>query len=293
MNVEIKMNQVNVKYKNTHALQDVTLTLPYGKIYGLLGRNGAGKTTMLRLLSSYQRPTSGEVKLGGQHVFENAEMMPLVSLVFEENYAEETERVKGMLEAAERYRPNFDREYADYLVETFKLPLNKRMKDLSKGQQAAVNVTIGLANRTPITLFDEAYNGMDAPTRETFLKELLEDHARHPRTILFSTHHVSEVDYLFEEVIILHEGRVLLHESVDRLLERGVSITGAVQAVDEFISGMQVLQTERLGGMKKATVYGELMMEQLSEARKRGLEVGHISLQDLFIHLTGREDDEK
>lgn len=293
MNVEIKMNQVNVKYKNTHALQDVTLTLPYGKIYGLLGRNGAGKTTMLRLLSSYQRPTSGEVKLGGQHVFENAEMMPLVSLVFEENYAEETERVKGMLEAAERYRPNFDREYADYLVETFKLPLNKRMKDLSKGQQAAVNVTIGLANRTPITLFDEAYNGMDAPTRETFLKELLEDHARHPRTIIFSTHHVSEVDYLFEEVIILHEGRVLLHESVDRLLERGVSITGAVQAVDEFISGMQVLRTERLGGMKKATVYGELMMEQLSEARKRGLEVGHISLQDLFIHLTGREDDEK
>lgn len=178
MNVEIKMNQVNVKYKNTHALQDVTLTLPYGKIYGLLGRNGAGKTTMLRLLSSYQRPTSGEVKLGGQHVFENAEMMSLVSLVF-------------------------------------------------------------------------------------------------------------------EEVIILHEGRVLLHESVDRLLERGVSITGAVQAVDEFISGMQVLRTERLGGMKKATVYGELMMEQLSEARKRGLEVGHISLQDLFIHLTGREDDEK
>lgn len=293
MNGTIEMNKVHVKYKDTEALKDITCKLPFGKIYGLLGRNGAGKTTLLQLLGSFLQPTSGEIKVDGQVVFENEKVMPHITFVYEENFAEETERVKGMLEAVERYRPDFDREYAYELAEKFRLPLNKKIRDLSKGQQAAYRVTIGLANRSRITLFDEAYNGMDAPTRELFFKELLEDHARYPRTILFSTHHVSEVDHLFEEVIILHEGRLLIHAPIDQLLERGASVTGAAQTVDIFTNGMKVLHSETLGGTKQSMVYGQLTDEQLAEAKHLGLEIGHLSLQQLFIHLTGGAANEE
>lgn len=293
MSYEIEMKQVHVAYQDTEALRDINLMLPYGKIYGLLGRNGAGKTTLLSLLGSFIKPTSGHIKMGGQDVFENPDVMPNITFVFEDHYAEETEKVKGMLEAAERYRPNFDRKYADYLVEKFRLPLDKPMKTLSKGQQAAVNVTIGLANRTPVTLFDEAYNGMDAPTRELFIEELLEDHARHPRTIIFSTHHVSEVDHLFEDVLILHRGRLLLHEPIDQLLERGASVTGAAADVDEYTAGMKVLHTKQLGGTKQSLIYGQLSDDQLMDARSRGLEIGNLSLQQVFIHLTGGVADDE
>lgn len=294
MNCEIEMTKVSVMYKRVEALKDITLKLPFGKIYGLLGRNGAGKTTLLKLLASFMKPSSGDIVIGGKSIFENAEVMPLTTFVFDENVSEEeNERVKGMLQAAERYRPHFDRDYAEALTEKFQLPLNKKVKELSKGQQAAFRVTIGLANRSPITLFDEAYNGMDAPTRELFLKELLEDHERHPRTIIFSTHHVSEVDHLFEEVIILHEGRALLHAPIDQLLEKGASITGAAQTVDAFVAGMKVLHSESLGGTKQTMVYGALTNEQVAEARRKGLEVGHLSLQQLFIHLTGGAANER
>ena len=286
VNYDIELKQVSVRYGSVLALHNISLQLPYGKIYGLLGRNGAGKTTLLSLIGSFMAPTSGDLTVGGKTVFENAEVMPHVGLYYEADFKEETETVKGLFEAAERYRPNFDRGYADELADKFQLPIQKRMKELSKGQQSATNVTLGLANRTPITIFDEAYLGMDAPTRELFYKELLEDHERHPRTIILSTHHVSEIDYLFEEVVILHEGNVLLQETLDSLLERGVSVTGAAQAVDEFVSGMEVLHSERLGGVQRTMIYGTLSEQQLAAAKRLGLEVGTISLQQLFIHLT-------
>lgn len=286
VNYDIAIKQVSVQYGSTRALNNISLQLPYGKIYGLLGRNGAGKTTFLSLIGSFMEPTSGEITVGGQTAFENAEVMPHVGFFYESDFKEESETVEGLFEVAERYRPNFDRSYAEELANKFGLPLKKRMKELSKGQQSAANVTLGLANRTPITIFDEAYLGMDAPTRERFYRELLEDHERHPRTIILSTHHVSEIDYLFEEVIILHEGNLLLQEGIDTLLERGVSITGAAQAVDEFVSGMHVLHTERLGGVQKSMVYGTLNDQKLAAAKQMGLEIGTISLQQLFIHLT-------
>lgn len=286
MSYNIECNGVTLEYGGDAALQNIELRLEHGKIYGLLGRNGAGKTSLLSMLASFIEPTSGTIRIGGQEVFENEDMMQHVTFVYSADYTEETEKVQGILESAERYRPNFNREYADYLVKRFSLPLNKKVKELSKGQQSALNVTIGLANRSPVTIYDEAYLGMDAPTREIFYRELLEDYERHPRTIILSTHHVTEVEHLFEQVVILHQGKVLLHEPIDQLLERGASVTGEASVVDHLVSGMKVLHTEQLGGTKQAMVYGALTDEQQQAVRRAGLEVGILSLQQLFIYMT-------
>lgn len=289
MKTDIALERITMKFGSVEALKNISLHLETGKIYGLIGRNGAGKSTLLSLLASFRQPTAGSLTVGGQTPFENPQIMPLIHLVYETDYSEESEKVKGMLEAAERYRPAFDRPYADRLAKLFNLPLDKPMKTLSKGMQSAVNVTLGLASRTPITIFDEAYLGMDAPTREKFYKEVLEDHARHPRTIILSTHLVSEMDYLFQQVIILHKGQVLLHEPIDGLLERGASVTGGASEVDAFTASMTRLNTQQLGGTKSVAVYGELTEAKRHEARQLGLDIGPVSLQDLFIYLTDEE----
>ncbi|WP_456273540.1 ATP-binding cassette domain-containing protein [Bacillus sp. AK031] len=292
MSFDIAITNATVKFGKTEALKNINLQLESGKIYGLIGRNGAGKSTLLSFLASFLEPDEGTIKIGGKEPFENAEIMSQVTFAYNTDYSDETEKVKGMLEACERYRPNFNKELAAELVELFNIPLHKQVKHLSTGMQSALNVTMGLANRSPITIFDETYNGMDAPTRELFYQKVLEDYEESPRTIILSTHLVSEMDYLFEEAIFLHNGKVLLKEPVDVLMERGASITGSVEDVDAFVRDMKQLSSQKLGGTKSTMVYGEISEEKRQVAQQKGLEVGPVSLQDLFIHLTGEEVNE-
>ncbi|WP_147532846.1 ATP-binding cassette domain-containing protein [Bacillus marasmi] len=290
MRNDIELNNLSLTYKHFEALKNISFKLDGGKIYGLIGRNGAGKTSLLSLLASFREPTSGSIKIAGKTPFENPDIMQIVSFIYEKDYKEETEKVKGMLEVSERYRPNYDAEYAHHLIQRFKLPLDKPVAELSKGMKSALDVTIGLASRSPITIFDEAYIGMDAPTREIFYQELLEDQGNHPRTIIMSTHLVSEMEYLFDEVIMIDKGKLVLHEDYDSVVSKGASITGSLDAVDAFVAGMEKLSEQRLGNTKAVMVYGEISNQQRLNAELQGLEVGTLTLQDLFIHLT-KEDD--
>lgn len=292
MNLDVEFDQVSVKYGDFEAVSNVSFKLDSGKIYGLLGRNGAGKTSLLSVLASFREPSSGTVKIGGEKPFENAKLMREVSFIYDIDYKDETDHVKAGIETIARYRPHFDSGYAFELVGKFNLPLDKPIKSFSKGMQSAFNVTIALASRSPVTILDEAYLGMDAPAREIFYRELLEDQERHPRTFVLSTHLVSEMDYLFQEVIIIHKGRFVLKDDYESLTSRGISITGSGPRVDEFIQGLKVLNTQQLGSTKSVMVYGELSEEARQTAQRAGLELGPISLQDLFIHLTGEEYSE-
>lgn len=289
MNLDIQFDRLSVVYGDLEAVRNVSLHLPAGKIYGLLGRNGAGKTSLLSVLASFREPSSGSVMVGGEQPFENAKIMKEVSFIYDIDYKDETDKVKAAIESVARHRPHFDTGYALELARKFNLPLDKQLKQLSKGMQSAFNVCIGLASRSPVTILDEVYLGMDAPSREIFYRELLEDQERHPRTFILSTHLVSEMDYLFEEVIIIHKGQFVLQDDYESLTSRGVSITGPAARVDEFIQGMKVLNVQQLGSTKAVMVYGELNEEAQLAAHRAGLEIGPISLQDLFIHLTGEE----
>lgn len=289
MNLDIQFDRLSVIYGDLEAVRNVSFHLPAGKVYGLLGRNGAGKTSLLSVLASFREPSSGSVTIGGEQPFENAKIMREVSFIYDVDYKDETEKVKAAIESVARYRPHFDTGYALELARKFNLPLDKQLKQLSKGMQSAFNVCIGLASRSPVTILDEVYLGMDAPSREIFYRELLEDQERHPRTFILSTHLVSEMDYLFEEVIIIHKGQFVLQDDYESLTSRGVSVTGPAAKVDEFIQGMKVLNVQQLGSTKAVMVYGELGEASQSAALKAGLEIGPISLQDLFIHLTGEE----
>lgn len=290
MNLPIEVNKVSLRFKSHYALQDVSFELENNRIYGLLGRNGAGKTTLLSLLASFREPTSGTISIGGENPFENAAKMQQVNFIFNKDFKEESDHLLDMIDNISRYRPNFDREYANHLIQRFNLPATRPLKQLSKGMQAAVNVTLGLASRTPITIFDEVYNGMDAPTREIFYEELLNDHSEHPRMMILSTHLVSEMDYLFEEVLILDKGKLVLQEDYETLVAKGAAITGDVEIVNDFVQSMTQLSTKQLGNTKSVMVYGQLSEAERLQARARGLEVGNISLQELFIHLTEGEE---
>ncbi|WP_449538909.1 ATP-binding cassette domain-containing protein [Ferdinandcohnia sp. Marseille-Q9671] len=282
----VKAEKVQLNFGNQEALKDITFELDGEKIYGLLGRNGAGKTSLLSILASFREPSSGSITINGETPFENSNVMKQVAFLYNKDYKDESDHVIAMLEDIQRYRPNFDREYAEHLLERFKLDRKKPIKQFSKGMQSSLNVIIGLASRAPITIFDEVYLGMDAPSRDIFYKELLEDQERHPRVIILSTHLVSEMDYLFDEVLFLHEGTILLQEEYDSLLTKGATITGNAELVDDFVRTKKQIGVQTLGNTKSVTVYGELSDSERDAAMDNGLEIAPVSLHDLFIHLT-------
>ncbi|WP_187143709.1 ATP-binding cassette domain-containing protein [Bacillus tuaregi] len=288
--MKVRADKLQLNYGNHDALKDITFELSGDKIYGLLGRNGAGKTSLLSILASFREPTSGTMTINGETPFENAKLMQQVAFLYNKDYKDESDNIMAMLDGIQRYRPHFDREYADYLVDRFKLDKKKPIKQFSKGMQSSLNVVIGLACRAPITIFDEVYLGMDAPSRDIFYKELLEGQEKHPRMIILSTHLVSEMDYLFDEVLILHEGRILLHEEFDSLMTKGAAITGDAALVDEFVRSKKQMNVQKLGNTKSVTVFGELSEAEQENALEKGLELSPVSLHDLFVHLTEEEN---
>jgi ABC-2 type transport system ATP-binding protein len=288
--VNIKVNQLSLHFGKQKAFEGVTFDIAEKKIYGLLGRNGAGKTSLLSVLASFREPTAGTVTINGETPFENAKIMQQVAFLHDKDYEGDSDNISQLLKGIQHYRPYFDMEYAEYLIDRFKLDRKKPIKKLSKGKQSAVNVIIGLAGRTPITIFDEVYLGMDAPGRDIFYQELLNEQERYPRIMILSTHLVSEMDYLFDEVIILKNGKLLLQEDYESLTSKGARITGDKVLVDAFVQSKVKLSEEKLGNTKSVMVYGELTAGERKKALDNGLEAGPVSLHDLFIHLTKEEN---
>lgn len=286
MIADIRTHDLTVAYGDTTAIDRLSLDLPAGKIYGLLGRNGSGKTSLLSVLASYRKASSGSLTIGGVDPFENADVMRQTSFIRDTLDVDQTDKVSSVLSFADRVRPSFDREYATKLLDTFELDPGKRVLTLSRGQKSRLGAILGLAARASLTILDEVYLGMDAAARTAFYRELLADYLAHPRTVILSTHLIEEVADLFEQVIIIDRGRLVLHEEADVLRGRGVTVTGPAAAVDSFVAGRTVLSEQSLGGVRATTVYGRLDPADTERASSTGLTLGPVGIQDLFVHLT-------
>lgn len=284
--VSVEFKNVDLKIKKEKILSSINLKFEPGMIYGLLGRNGAGKTTLLSLIATYRKVTRGTLTVDGQDPYENENIMPLVDFLHQEDYSEESEKVEDYLELAKRYKPSFDMDYALILLKEYNIDLKKKMMELSQGQQSAVDASMGLATMSPVVLFDEVTNGMDAPSREKFYSQVLNAKNRENRVIVLSTHIVSEMDYLFDEVVVIHHGKVLVDEPVDEFLGRGYQVTGSAEDIDEFTQGKKVVQTRTLGPTKAVTVLGSLSEEDEKVFDSGKLSYSAMKLQDLFINMT-------
>lgn len=282
----IEYKNVTMKYKNTIALDNISASIEGNKIVGLLGRNGAGKTSMLSLLASLRKPASGQVTIDGVITFENPTQMEKCSMVWANQTLQDSGTVEKTLKFCNDFRPEFDMAYALKLATIFGLNLTKKVNSLSQGMKATLNVICGMASRTPITVFDEAYLGMDAANRKLFYKELLNDYMSNPRTIIISTHYIQEVESLFEDVIILEEGKLMLHSSVEDIKNRAVTVIGNIDTVDRLSSKYNVINSQTLGKTKSLVMYGDFSNAQLNAFKEQGLETSKPTLQDIFIYLT-------
>ena len=281
--MKLSCHNLTRKFGDTTALNGVNLCLDEPKIYGLLGRNGAGKTTLLRLITNYIQPTDGSITLDEQNVWENEKAQHQIFLVTETSYFAEMNAHKLIQLMSEIY-PSFDKQQCLDYAKRFELDLNKKYTALSTGYKSVLRAVLSLSVHTPFLVLDEPTLGMDAFHRELFYKLLIESYSESPSCILLSTHLISEVEGLLENVIILDHGKVLIDESSEQLLAQGYCVSGRISDVDDYCSGKNVIGSSVVGGLKTTAVLGE--REQVPDT----LEVTGLSLQQLFVQLVGSEN---
>jgi ABC-2 type transport system ATP-binding protein len=264
------------------ALDDVSLTVGAGTITGLLGRNGAGKTTLLRILAGQEFPSSGSVRVLGAPPAENQNVLRRLVFVREDQVYPDIKAGQA-LRAASWFYPNWDFALASSLLDGFGVRADKAVKRLSRGQRSALGITIGLAARAEVTLFDEPYAGLDAVARQIFYDRLLADFAEFPRTVLLSTHLIDEAAALFEGVIVIDRGRVVLDAPADVLRGVATRVSGPCLAVDALAEGRPVWERRRLGSQASVVMVGPLSPHDREQARSSGLDLTPLSLQQIVV----------
>jgi ABC-2 type transport system ATP-binding protein len=286
MNPVIEVQNLTKRYRDTLAVDDASFTIEKDVIYGLLGRNGAGKTTVMSMLTAQNFATSGDIRIFGERPYENARILQRMCFVRESQKYPDDALPKHAFGSARLFFPNWDQDLADRLIDELQLPLKKTIKKLSRGQLSAVGVIIGLASRAEITFFDEPYLGLDAVARQIFYDRLIEDYTEHPRTVILSSHLIDEVSNLLERVLVIDRGRIVMDEETDAVRDRAANIVGDSAAVDAFVAGREVIHRESLGRVNSVTVLGTLTTEDRQRLTVAGLDAAPVSLQQLIVRTT-------
>ena len=287
----IRFENIGHRYKNDTVLENINLILEEDKIYGLLGRNGVGKTTLMSLLAGARYPTEGEIFMDEEKIWENPEALMQIAYIPDSlpTGKEDSLKIKDRIELASLLYPNWDDEFCARLLHVFKLEPKSKVNKLSKGQQTALGLVLGLASRAPLTIFDEPAAGLDPVIRDKFYRQLLQDYETYPRTIILSTHIIDEAEKVFEDVIILKDKNVLLYESVDKILQKGKYLSGSLKEISSIIGEKRIIYQDKIAGQDIIGIYDTLEEWQIQALDVAGVKITPMGLQKTFIYLT--EDD--
>jgi len=289
VNAVIEVTGLTKRFGSVTAVSDATFSVQENTISGLLGRNGAGKTTLMQLLTGQQFATSGSIKVFGESPVENARVLSNVSFIKESQKYPDDFKVKHVFRSAPWFFAEWDAEFAELLIDEFRLPVHRRIKKLSRGQLSSIGVIVGLASRAPLTFFDEPYLGLDAVARQLFYDRLLQDYAEHPRTVILSTHLIDEVANLLEHVLVIDAGRIIIDQDAESLRGSATTVVGTRGSVEAFVGDREVLDRETIGGLASATING-LDGAGKAAATAAGLELTPVSLQQLVVKHTATTD---
>lgn len=202
------------KYDNKVALNNVSVSIEKGKIIGVLGKNGAGKTTFIKLINDLLVPTSGEILINGQKP--GIESKKVISYLPEKTYLNKEMKVSDAINYFKDFYEDFDSEKAHKLLNELKLDVNKKLNKMSKGMQEKVQLVLVLSRKADLYVLDEPLGGVDPATRDYILDTILKNF-NEDASVIISTHLISDIERILDEVIFIDEGKVILQSDTDEL----------------------------------------------------------------------------
>ena len=209
-------NGLTMRYHNCLALDGLDLELPQGKIIGLLGPNGSGKTTFIKLAAGLLTPTDGTIRIGGEAIGPKTKAM--VSYLPDRSYFSRNIRVREQLDFFQDFYQDFDRARAEQMLSALGISLDARLRTLSKGTQEKAQLVLVMSRRARLYLLDEPIGGVDPAARDYILNTIISNYDP-SATVLISTHLISDVERVLDEFLFLYQGKVIRGGNADTVRE--------------------------------------------------------------------------
>jgi ABC-2 type transport system ATP-binding protein len=294
VNPTIVVRGLSKAYGKTQAVNDLSFEVAQGSIFGLLGTNGAGKTSTFKCMLGLARASAGQVLFNGQPL--HPQMFESMSYVPEQPALYEWMTGNEHLEFSRRSFRSYDVATAQRLVQLFDFDPRKKAKALSKGQKSALALTMAFAIRPKMLVLDEPSAGLD-PVHQRHVLDLMIDAAAGGATILFSSHQIGQVERAADHVAILHHGRCVLAGDVEQLRADEKVIEATFDDTAPAIAGLDgnayVRRVTRQGRLLRVycTGGGDGIATAVQAARPNSLRIMNQNLEDIFLAAVGGETD--
>ncbi|MBE5806555.1 MAG: ABC transporter ATP-binding protein [Clostridiales bacterium] len=225
----LEINNLNKSFDNKKILKDINLNIQTGKIIGLLGKNGVGKTTLIKLINDLLTPTSGEILIKGQKI--GVETKKVISYLPERTYLNKQMKVSEVISYFEDFYENFDSSKAKKLLKDLDLDINQKLAKMSKGMQEKVQLVLVMSRNADLYVLDEPLGGVDPATRDYILDTILSNFSENA-SVIISTHLISDIEKILDEVIFIDKGQIVLQSDADKLRKKEKS------SIDEIFRRM-------------------------------------------------------
>lgn len=285
----LKIENGKKKFGRKIAIDNVNLSIKPGKIIGALGENGAGKTTLLRSLAGIYKLDSGSVLMDNEPVYDNPKTKQYIGFVADDFESFPYASVKENIDFYKAVYKNFDMNKFNEINEIFKINLNQKVSNFSKGFKMKLNLILNFSISPKYLLLDEPTNGLDSRAKKALYSILTKEADENNTGIVISSHNLRDLELLSDEVFIIKDGQLLLSEEIDTLKERyfKLSITFNDNKIDlSNIPGL--LDVSREGNR----FY--MLFENFDKSCLSGLNISHsekcnVTMEDIFLNLTGEE----
>ncbi len=283
MNLEplINIQHLSKSYGSTKALNDVNLTIPAGRIVGLVGPNGSGKTTMLRAMTGLISYEGNISVLGVEPKDNRAELMRSTGVIHDISVLPSWMTIHQALAFQGGIHSGFNHKRCIELLQKTSIQLDSKVKQLSKGMKTQLHLAMVLATDTRLLILDEPTHGLDILFRKELYSNVLEDYFDSEKSIVISTHQVEEVEHILSDVIFIKSGQIFMYESMENLRQRFCQVSVPEETAEQIRSLKPLLETALFG----KTVF---LLENADQAELAKLgDVRTPSVVDIFIAVMG------
>ena len=286
MSATLKVQGLSKKFGKQVVLDNINLELEPGHIYGILGRNGTGKTTLCNIITDKLFADSGDVTLDGEKISRNLEQLKRICHARESDIFSTDTKVKDIFKTYSYFFENYDKETEERLIKRFGIDTKKAYGKLSRGQKSAVTVTAALASNAEITIFDEPTTGLDVANRKIFHEELMEKYSEDMGTYIIITHQVGEIERVIEKLIIIDKNKIGAYEDVDNFKSKSNLLSGKEEDLKKLSFYCDSKEFKQFGSTKTIFYYGNISGDDLETIKEKGIEVGKAEFEDAFVTIT-------
>jgi len=282
----VQTTNLNKSYGKKHALCGMSVSISENSITGLIGRNGSGKTTLMRILAGKLDKTGGDALVFGERPMDNLAVLNRLVYTYHNVQYDSNLNLKTILFGYEVMFPTFDGLFASKLMRYFDLAGKMKYKSLSQGMASIFNFLCALSCRASLTMLDEPVLGMDVTVRKSAYEILLRDFTEHPRTIIISSHLLSELEGILSDILLIEQGTAVLNSPIDDIRQSAYRIDGTPPAIGEYATGKKVIMQKKSEFGCFAVIYERCTEAVIESAKRQGLTVSPVRPEELCVFLT-------